>query len=147
MSDQTSVASDLPLTARFRGLDHVALLVTDTEEALRVYRDRMGLPVLFSEVVNNGTIRLTHLDMGNVHLQLVQPLNESHPLYTQLMERGPGLHHLCFAVDDIGAAMTAATEQGLELAQAAPHQAPNGKRAAFLAKGSTGDVQFEMTGE
>ena len=130
----------------FTGLDHVAILVTDTEEALKVYRDRMGLPVLFSEVVNNGAVRLTHLDMGNVQLQLVQPLDEAHPLFAHLREKGPGLHHLCFAVENVEAAMTDARAQGLELAQERPHQAPKGRRAAFLAKTSTGGVQFEITG-
>ena len=55
----------------FQQLDHVAILVPNTEEALRVWRDVVGLHVLFSEVVNGGTIRLTHLDLGNTQLQLV----------------------------------------------------------------------------
>jgi len=130
----------------FKGLDHVAILVADTAEALKVYRDRLGLPVLFSEVVNNGAVRLTHLDLGNAQLQLVEPLEETHPLARHLREQGPGLHHLCFAVEDVEAAMTAAGEKGLAMAQASPHQGTQGKRAAFLAKASTGGVQFEITG-
>jgi len=130
----------------FKGLDHVAILVADTEEALLVYRDRMGLPVVFSEVVNNGAVRLTHLDLGNAHLQLVEPLDTAHPLAAHLREYGPGLHHFCLAVDDVAAAMTEAAAKGIEMAQAHPHQAPRGRRAAFLAKSSTGGVQIEITG-
>lgn len=130
----------------FKGLDHVAILVGDTEEALVLYRDRLGLPVLFSEVVNNGAVRLTHLDLGNVQLQLVEPLDETHPLYAQLRQQGSGLHHLCFAVEDVEKAMTAAEEKGLELAQMRPHQGPQGRRAVFLNKASTGGVQLELTG-
>ncbi|RME72395.1 MAG: hypothetical protein D6781_02330, partial [Verrucomicrobia bacterium] len=48
-----------------RGLDHLAIAVNDTEEALKLWRDTFGFPVLYSEVVNDGTIRLTHLDLGN----------------------------------------------------------------------------------
>ncbi len=130
----------------FKGLDHVAILVADTEAALKVYRDGLGLPLLLSEVVNGGKIRLTHLDMGNTQLQLVEPLDPSHPLYAHLLQQGEGLHHLCFAVEDVEEAMTAATEAGLEMAQASPHQGTQGKRAAFLAKTSTGGVSFEITG-
>ena len=66
--------------ALFRSLDHLAIVVEDTETALKDWRDRVGLEVLFSECVNNDTIRLTHLDLGNTHLQLVEPLVEDHPL-------------------------------------------------------------------
>ncbi len=131
----------------FTGLDHVAILVANTEEALKVYRDRLGLPVLLSEVVNNGAIRLTHLDVGNTQLQLVEPLDEAHPLFAQLRAKGEGLHHICFAVDDVEGAMAAAAERGIELAQSKPHQGTQGKKAAFLAKSSTGGVQMEITGQ
>ena len=130
----------------FKGLDHVAILVADTEEALTVYRDRLGFPVLLSEVVNNGAVRLTHLDMGNTQLQLVQPLDETHPLFTHLKQHGSGLHHLCFDVENVETAMAEVTEQGIEVAQARPHQGTQGKRAAFLDKSTTGGVQLEITG-
>jgi catechol 2,3-dioxygenase-like lactoylglutathione lyase family enzyme len=48
----------------FRGLDHLAIVVGDTEAALQVWRDRVGLKVLYSELVQNGALRLTHLDLG-----------------------------------------------------------------------------------
>ena len=131
----------------FKGLDHVAILIGDTDEALKLYRDRLGLPVLFTEVVNNGAVRLTHLDMGNTQLQLVQPLDESHPLYARLQQQGEGLHHLCFGVENVETAMAEAGEHGLEWAQARPHQAPRGRRAAFLDPASTGGVQMEITGD
>ena len=61
----------------FRSLDHLAIVVPDTEEALKIWRDRVGLKLLYSETVNHGTIRLTHLDIGNTQLQLVQPLTQT----------------------------------------------------------------------
>lgn len=130
----------------FNRLDHIAILVEDTDEALKIYRDRMGLPFLFSEIVNNGAARLTHLDLGNAHLQLVEPLDPAHPLSVHLREHGPGLHHFCLEVDNVSDAMRDAAARGSEFSQAAPHQAPRGRRAAFLAKSSTGGVQVEITG-
>ena len=52
----------------FKGLDHLAIVVPDTDSALAIWRDRFGFPVLFSEVVNDGAARLTHLDLGNNRL-------------------------------------------------------------------------------
>jgi methylmalonyl-CoA/ethylmalonyl-CoA epimerase len=130
----------------FRSLDHVAIVVPDTEAALEIWRDRVGLTVLYSEVVNNGALRLTHLDLGNTHLQLVQPLKPDHPLQAWVAKNGAGLHHLCFRVDDVGEAFVELPKETLPVA-AAPHQGTQGKRALFLDKSATQDVQLEVTGK
>ena len=130
----------------FKGLDHLAIVVPDTEEALKVWRDRFGFPVLYNALANNGTTLLTHLDLGNTHLQLVQPLTEDHPLQEWLRVHGPGLHHLCLQVDDVGAAFEQTTALGLPPAQAEPHQGTQGRRAMFLERESTGGVSVELTG-
>jgi methylmalonyl-CoA/ethylmalonyl-CoA epimerase len=129
----------------FTGLDHIAIAVPDTEEALRTWRDRLGLTVLLSEVVNDGTVRLTHLDLGNTQLQLVEPLTPDHPLQAWLAENGPGLHHLCMKVDDVAAAMADAQAQGLPTA-AKMHQGTQGTRALFFDKSASQGVQLEVTG-
>jgi catechol 2,3-dioxygenase-like lactoylglutathione lyase family enzyme len=53
-----------------QGLDHLAIAVPDTEAALKLWRDTFGFKVLYTEDVNGGTVRLTHLDLGNTQLQL-----------------------------------------------------------------------------
>lgn len=132
-------------TTPFSGLDHLAIVVPDTDEALKIWRDRCGFPLLYSEVVNGGAVRLTHLDLGNTHLQLVQPLTPDHPLQAWLAQHGPGLHHFCLKVDDVGEAVTELPALGLPTAPA-PHQGTQGKRALFLAKAATQGVQVEVTG-
>jgi len=130
----------------FRSLDHLAIVVEDTEAALKVWRDRVGLEVLFSECVNNETIRLTHLDLGNTHLQLVEPLVEGHPLKDWLRENGSGLHHFCLTVDDVGSVFDQLPEIGLPVA-ASMHQGTKGKRALFLNPDGTDGVPVEVTGQ
>lgn len=120
---------------KHQGLDHLAIAVPDTEAALKIWRDEMGFPLLYSEVVNGGTVRLTHLDLGNTQLQLVEPLTPDHPLQAWLAKNGPGLHHFCLKVEDVGA-----------VEGAPPHQGTQGKRALFLDKASTQNVQVEVTG-
>ena len=130
----------------FKGLDHLAIVVDDTETELKLWRDQFGFPVVLSEVVNDGTIRLTHLDLGNTHLQLVQPLSVDHPLRDWLKVHGAGLHHLCLAVDDVGVASEEAAKLGLPPAGTRPHQGTAGKQAIFLDLAATRNVQVELTG-
>ena len=130
----------------FKGLDHLAVVVPDTEQALEIWRDQFGFPVLFSETVSDGRILLTHLDLGNTHLQLVQPLTDDQPLWDWLEANGPGLHHVCFEVDDVGVAYEEVPALGLEPGEPQPHQGPQGKRALFLDQASTGGVPVELTG-
>jgi methylmalonyl-CoA/ethylmalonyl-CoA epimerase len=130
----------------FNGLDHLVIVVPDTEAALMIWRDRFGFPVLLSETVNGGTIRLTHLNLGNTQLQLVQPLVDDHPLWAWLREHGPGLHHFCLAVDDVGQAFEETVQLGLPPGEPQPHQGTQGKRALFLDRAATAGVQVELAG-
>jgi len=128
---------------KHQGLDHLAIAVPDTEAALTLWRDTFGFKVLYSEDVNGGTVRLTHLDLGNTQLQLVQPLTLDHPLQGWLAKNGPGLHHFCLKVEDVGEA------QRDSPVPTAPnlHQGTQGKRALFLDKNATQEVQVELTGK
>jgi methylmalonyl-CoA/ethylmalonyl-CoA epimerase len=130
----------------FNGLDHLAIVVPDTEAALKIWRDRFGFPVLFSEAVNNETVLLTHLDLGNTHLQLVQPLSDDHPLWNWLKANGPGLHHFCLTVNDVGVAFEETGKMDLPPGEPQPHQGTKGKRALFLDRTFTDNVLVELTG-
>ena len=127
---------------KHQGLDHLAVAVPNTEEALKTWRDRLGFKVLYSEEVNGGTVRLTHLDLGNTQLQLVEPLTPDHPLQSWLAKNGPGLHHFCLRVDDVAQAM----KESPVATAANLHQGTQGKRALFLDKLATQGVQVELTG-
>ena len=128
---------------KHQGLDHLAIAVTDTEEALKTWRDTMGFPLLYSEVVNGGTVRLTHLDLGNTQLQLVEPLTTDHPLQAWLAKNGPGLHHFCMKVEDVSEAQYDAPVPTAPN----PHQVTQVKRALFFDKSATQNVQVEVTGK
>lgn len=128
-------------------LDHIAIVVPDTEAALAIWHDRFGFPVVCSEVVNGGTVRLTNLDLGNTHLQLVEPLSPEHPLHAWLATHGPGLHHFCLLVGDIEADAADLARRGIPLASPHPHQGTQGKRSLFLNPAATDGVQVEVTGK
>ena len=98
-----------------RRLDHVAVLVRSTDDALRFYCDRLGLAVHSSEELDAPHVRLTYLDAGNAYVQLVEPLDSTSPLEAWLNEHGEGLHHICFGVDDVPAAVAELSEPGSEV--------------------------------
>lgn len=130
----------------FNGLDHIAIVVADTDEALLVWRDTFGFPVVWRESVNDDSVLLTHLDLGNTHLQLVQPLTDNHPLWDWLAQHGSGLHHFCLKVNDVSEVMEGLDGTGLLVSGLPPHQGIQGKRALFLATHKTDGVRVELTG-
>lgn len=84
-----------------RRLDHVAVLVRDTEDALQYFRDRLGLAFVSTETLAEPRVRLTYLDLGNAYLQLLEPLDGTSEAARALAADGEGLHHVCFGVDDV----------------------------------------------
>ncbi len=95
-----------------RRLDHVAVLVRSTDDALRFYRDHLGLTVHSSEEIPTPPVRLTYLDAGNAFVQLVEPLEGDSDLAKWLEAHGEGLHHICFGVDDVAGAVSALSDDG-----------------------------------
>ncbi len=125
-----------------RRLDHVAFVVRDTEAALTTYRDRFGLRVAHTEVLESLQVRLTYLDCGNAFLQLVEPLDSDTQLGRWLAEHGEGLHHVAFGVEGAVAAAAALAADG---APAAVEGQGRGRVSAFVPGEPLHGVQLECT--
>jgi methylmalonyl-CoA epimerase len=124
---------------RLRRLDHVAILVSDTDAALAQFTDGLGLEVAHSEEISAPPARLTYLDCGNAYIQLVEPLANEGPLADWLDRNGDGLHHLCFGVDDVVESVTAITGDEPEAIGSG-----RGRRSAFI-PGSSAGATIEVT--
>ncbi len=124
-----------------RRLDHVAVLVRSTEDALRYYTGHLGLRVHSSEEIDEPHVRLTYLDVGNTFLQLVEPLDPSSPLGNWLAEHGEGLHHICFGVENVAAAVAALSADGATPVLGSGR----GRTSAFVSGGATHGVRIECT--
>jgi methylmalonyl-CoA/ethylmalonyl-CoA epimerase len=122
-----------------RRLDHVAVLVRSTDEALRFFCDRLGLAVHSSEKLDAPRVRLTYLDTGNAYVQLVEPLDSTSPLASWLEENGEGLHHICFAVDDVPDAVAELSDPGSEVVLGSGR----GRVSSFVTNGTS--VRIECT--
>ena len=127
-------------------MDHLAIAVQDTEQALKIWRDKLGLKVLYAEKVNGGSVLLTHLDLGNTQLQLLQPLDPHSALAVAVNKKGAHLHHFCLEVNDVEKCQHAFRDAGIGTA-AVMHEGTKGKRALFINTNETDTVQVELIGE
>jgi methylmalonyl-CoA/ethylmalonyl-CoA epimerase len=124
-----------------RRLDHVAITVRDTAEALGYFRDRLGLEVAHAEELASPQVRLTYLDAGNAYIQLLEPLDPDTDLAHWLEDNGEGIHHICFGVDDVLAAA-----ERLSLDGAAPTAGSGrGRVSAFVPGPPVHGVRIECT--
>lgn len=124
-----------------RRLDHVAVLVRDTDDALRFYAGHLGLRLHSSEEIGAPHVRLTYLDAGNTYIQLVQPLDAEGPLVDWLDRNGEGLHHICFGVDDVVKALAQLSDAGSSVALGTGRDRPSG----FVAAAGSHGVRIECT--
>ena len=128
-------------TTELRRLDHVAIVVRDTEAALGFYSGHLGLTVQSSQEIANPPVRLTYLDAGNAYIQLVEPLSSEGPLVDWLDEHGDGLHHICFGVDDVAASAASFSDEG------APIEIGTGRgRPSSFLTCADATVRIELTG-
>jgi methylmalonyl-CoA/ethylmalonyl-CoA epimerase len=124
-----------------RRLDHVAIVVRSTEDALAHFSGRLGLPVVSSEELEVPAVRLTYLSTGNAFLQLIEPLSAEGPIASFLETHGEGMHHVCFGADD---PIQDATALGVAGAATAGHG--RGRVSAFAPGPAVHGVRVECTG-
>src|SRR5919106_6062931 len=119
-------------------IDHVGVATDDLDGAIALYEGTLGMPVAHRETVESQGVEAVLLDVGDGHVELLRPLGPDTAVGKFLERKGPGLHHVAYAVDDIDAALERVKSAGLELIDAEPRQGIRGSRVAFLHPKSTG---------
>lgn len=127
-------------------IDHIAVVVQDVEAALKVYRDALGLPLARVEDVPAEGVKVAFLPMpeGDGEVELVQPTDEESGIARFLAKRGQGIHHICFRVDDIQAAMDHVTANGLQVIEDEPRVGSQGQKYVFIHPKSAHGVLIEL---
>jgi methylmalonyl-CoA/ethylmalonyl-CoA epimerase len=128
----------------FRKIDHLGLATPTLEEGLRVWREAFGLEATVSETVAEQGVRTAFLQVGEIHLELLEPTGPDTPVGRFLARRGPGFHHICFLVEDLAAALRALEKKGVRLVDREPRAGAGGCQVAFLHPSSTGGVLVEL---
>jgi methylmalonyl-CoA/ethylmalonyl-CoA epimerase len=126
-------------------IDHVGVAVEDLDAALALYAESLGLPLVHRETVSEQGVEAALLDIGQSHVELLQPLGPETPVGKYLARRGPGLHHVAYRVDDVEETLAELARAGLRLIDERPRTGIRGSRVAFLHPASTGGVLTEIT--
>ncbi len=123
---------------------HVGIAVADLDAALAFYRDVLGLePPHPPEVADGATI--VSLPFGDSEVELLTSSDEASPIARFLARRGPGIHHICYRVPDLDAALAACRRDGYRLVDEVPRIGAGGRRIAFVHPKATAGVLLELT--
>lgn len=128
-------------------LDHVGIAVTDLTAARALYEQVLGLEVTHEEVITEQGVHELLLRAGDAFVQLVAPLDPDTPVGRFLARRGEGLHHVGYAVPDVGAAVADLRTQGFEVIDPAPRIGSGGSTIAFVHPKSMQGVLVELVQE
>lgn len=126
-------------------IDHIAVAVEHLDEALKYYRDTLGLTCICIETVAEQGVRVAKLDVGNTHIELLEPLGPDTPVGKFLAKRGPGLHHICMAVDNIEDELARLKACHTRLIDETARVGAEGALIAFVHPQSTGGVLMELS--
>ncbi|MBI2765694.1 MAG: methylmalonyl-CoA epimerase [Chloroflexi bacterium] len=99
---------------------HVGVVVKSADEALKFYRDALGLTVTADRVIEDQGVRGVLLQIGNSEIELLEPVRDDTGVAKFLASRGEGMHHICFESDDVAKELTDAKARGVELIDQAP---------------------------
>ena len=124
-------------------IDHLGIAVASIEEAMPIYR-ALGLTETHREEVPSQQVITAFLPIGDSQIELLEPTGDGSPVARFLARRGPGIHHVCFAVDDLPAALRDLQSQGFRLVNSEPVPGAGGKNVAFLHPESGGGVLIEL---
>ena len=125
-------------------IDHVGVAVESLESALPLYQNALAMPLVHRETVSEQGVEAVLLDVGESHVELLQPLGEETAVGKFLARRGPGLHHVAYRVEDVEGTLRALANAGIRLIDEHPRTGIRGSRVAFLHPSSTGGVLTEL---
>lgn len=124
-------------------LAHIGIAVPNIAAALPFYREVLGVEPLAAELADGATI--VPLPFGGPLVELLEPASEDGPIARFLARRGPGIHHLCFRVADLDAALARCRDAGFHLIDETPRTGAGGRRIAFVHPRTTSGILYELT--
>jgi methylmalonyl-CoA/ethylmalonyl-CoA epimerase len=125
-------------------INHIAIVVDDIDHALGFWRDALGLELAHVEHVPDQESVVAFLPTGEAEIELVKPTTDTSGVAKYLQRRGPGMHHICFEVDDIEACLANLQDHEVHLINETPTIGTGGKKIAFIHPKSTHGVLVEL---
>jgi methylmalonyl-CoA/ethylmalonyl-CoA epimerase len=133
--------TDVP--RRATRIAHIGIAVRALDEILPFYRDLLDLPDVPLDDADGA--RIAGLAAGDTLVELLEAERPDTPIGKFVAKRGPGIHHICFAVDDLDGTLARCRAAGIRLIDETPRLGADGKRIAFLHPSATAGVLVELT--
>ena len=127
---------------KIKRVEHIAIAVTSLKQSIDLLRDTFGLPLEYEEQI--GQTRLAMLPVGQSYIELLEGQGPASGVTKWISEKGTGLFHICFEVEDIDGALAELKAKGVKLRDETPRIGHGGARFAFIDPSSTGDVLIEL---
>jgi len=127
-----------------RGIHHVGVAVADLDEAVRTYERLFGGRLEHRARVENQGVEAASMRIGDSRVELLAALGDDTPVGKFIAERGPGMHHVAYEVDDVASALAELAEHGAELIDLTPRAGLFGLQVAFVHPASVHGVLSEV---
>jgi methylmalonyl-CoA epimerase len=125
-------------------IDHIGIAVQSINDALTFFEDALGMELARVEAEEGGRTQVAFLPVGASDVELVEPQDTESGLAKFLAKRGEGVHHICFEVDDLDAALARLKAHGAQLIDETPRENAQGQRYAFVHPRSAHGVLVEL---
>lgn len=127
-----------------QSLHHIGIAVENLDDAVRIYRDQLGLRLDSIEEVPTERVRVAVLFAGETRIELLEPTGDDSPIAKAIAKRGPGVHHVAFQVDDAQGEITRLDAAGLRVLDEEPRPGAHNTKCAFIHPKSLGGVLGEL---
>lgn len=127
-----------------RKVNHIAVAVPDLDAAMRFWVDTLGLELSHKEHVASQAVDVAFIPVGDSKIELLQPTDNESGVARYLEKRGPGLHHICFEVDNLEVALAKLAKADVQLINESPVLGADGRRFAFIHPKSANGVLVEL---
>lgn len=128
-------------------IEHIGIAVNSLEESIPYYEKVLGLECYAVEEVTEQKVKTAFFMVGQTKIELLEATSEDSPVAKFIEKKGPGVHHLAFAMDDVATALKEAEEKGVKLIDKTPRGGAEGLSIGFLHPKTTGGVLTEFCGK
>ena len=128
-------------------IEHIGIAVNSLEESIPYYENILGLKCYAVEEVKDQKVKTAFFKVGQTKIELLESTDPEGPIGKFLEKKGAGVHHLAFAMDDVGEALKDAEEKGVRLIDKVPRKGAEGLSIGFLHPKSTHGVLTEFCGK
>ena len=128
-------------------IEHIGIAVKNLDESIKFYEEILGLKCYAVEEVKDQKVKTAFFQIGQTKIELLESTDPEGPIGKFIEKKGPGVHHLAFAVDNVNEALNELADKGVQLIDKTGRKGAEGLNIGFLHPKSTLGVLTEICGK